>query len=87
VLKAPSSNFIGFQLEAPFRKGREKLPWVTNVEKLADGGPVGINWTSSNLNRPWFGGSSCIPNTDTCNGNAWRKVIVDGLNQASVGAC
>jgi hypothetical protein len=87
VLKAPASNFIGFQLDAPFRKGRERLAWVTNVEKLADGRAVGINWTSSNLNRAWFGGSSCIPNTDTCNGNAWRKVIVDGLNQASVGAC
>lgn len=86
VLKAPASNFIGFQLDAPFR-GREQLAWVTNVEKLADGGAVGINWTSSNLNRTWFAGSSSIPNTDTCNGNAWRKVIVDGLNQASVGAC
>ena len=58
-----------------------------NVDKLADGGAIGINWTSSNLNRPGFGGSSCIPNTDACNGNAWRKVIVDGLNQASVAAC
>jgi hypothetical protein len=83
VLEAPSSNFIGFALDAPFEKGREKLPWVTNVKKLADGGPVGINWTSSNLNRSWFGGSSAIPNSDTCNGKAWRKVIVDGLNQAS----
>jgi hypothetical protein len=61
--------------------------WVTNVDKLADGGRVGINWTSANLNNAWFGGNSCIPNTDTCNGNAWRKVIVDGLNQASIGAC
>jgi hypothetical protein len=87
VLKAPWSNFIGFALDAPFEQGREKLAWVSNVDKLADGGPVGINWTSSNLNRPWFGGSSSIPSTDTCNGKAWRKVIVDGLNQASVGAC
>jgi len=87
VLQAPSSNFIGFALDAPFKQGREKLAWVTNIAKLADGGPVGIDWTSSNLNRVWFGGSSCIPNTDTCNGNAWRKVIIDGLNQASVSAC
>jgi hypothetical protein len=86
VLEAPASNFIGFELDTPF-KGREGLVWVTNVKKLADGHPVGINWSSPNLNRPWFGGSSCIPNTDTCNGTAWRKVIVDGLNQASVGAC
>ena len=87
VLKAPVSNFIGFELDVPFGQGRAKLPWVTNVNKLADGKPLGINWTSSNINRPWFGGNSCIPNSDTCNGNAWRKVIVDGLNQASVGAC
>jgi hypothetical protein len=87
VLKAPVSNFIGFELDTPFGQGRERLAWVTNVNKLADGRPLGINWTSSNLNRPWFGGNSCIPNSDTCNGNAWRKVIFDGLNQASVGAC
>jgi hypothetical protein len=87
VLNAPSSNFIGFELDAPYHQGREKLAWVTNVDKLADGAPVGVNWTSSNLNRPWFGGSSSIPNSDACNGSAWRKVIVDGLNQASVGAC
>lgn len=87
VLKAPASNFIGFELDTPFGQGRERLAWVTNVSKLADGKPLGINWTSSNLNRPWFGGNSCIPNSETCNGNAWRKVIVDGLNQASVGAC
>ena len=71
----------------PFKQGREKLAWVSNVDKLADGAPAGINWTSSNLNRTWFGGSSCIPGTDTCNGKAWRKIIVDGLNQASVAAC
>jgi len=87
VLKAPMSNFIGFELDAPFDKGRAKLPWVTNVAKLADGGPIGINWTSSNLNPIWFGGNSSIPNTDACNGSAWRKVIVDGLHQASIGAC
>jgi hypothetical protein len=87
VLRAPTSNFIGFELDAPFDKGRAKLPWVTNVAKLADGGPIGINWTSSNLNPIWFGGNSCIPNTDACNGSAWRKVIVDGLHQVSIGAC
>ena len=87
VLQAPSSNFIGFQVGTPFGKGGAKLPWGTDVTKLADGGPVGINWTSSNLNRAWFGGSNSIPNDETCNGAAWRKVIVDGLNQASIGAC
>jgi len=87
VLGAPSLGFIGFQVGAPFGKGRAKLQWITDLEKLADGGPVGINWTSSNLNRTWFGGSSSIPNDETCNGAAWRKVIVQGLNQASVAAC
>jgi hypothetical protein len=87
VLEAPSSNFIGFAVDAPFGKGRERLAWVTNVKALADGKPAGINWTSSNLNRSWFGGSNCIPNTEACNGQAWRKVIVDGLYQASVAAC
>jgi hypothetical protein len=87
VIDAPSLNFIGFQISAPFGAGRSKLPWVSDVTKLADGGPVGINWTSSNLNRAWFGGSSSIPSGDVCNGAAWRKIIVDGLNQASVAAC
>ncbi|HEY2247530.1 MAG TPA: hypothetical protein VGH70_08825 [Bradyrhizobium sp.] len=87
VIEAPSLNFIGFQVGAPFGKGRAKLQWVTDIAKLADGGPVGINWTSSNLNRAWFGGSNSIPNGETCNGAAWRKVIVEGLHQASVAAC
>jgi hypothetical protein len=87
VLKAPSSNFIGFELDAPFGQDRSKLAWVTNLDKLADGAPVGINWTSTNLNPVWFGGNSSVPNTDTCNGRAWRKVIIDGLNQASVDTC
>ena len=90
VLQAPWSAFIGFALEAsagPPAKNAPQSAWLTKVDKLADGAPVGIDWTSSNLNRPWFGGSSWIPNNETCNGAAWRKVIVDGLNQASVGAC
>jgi hypothetical protein len=87
VLGAPSFNFIGFQVGAPFGKRRARLQWVTDVAKLADGGPVGINWTSSNLNRAWFGGSNSIPDGETCNGAAWRKVIVEGLHQASVAAC
>jgi hypothetical protein len=41
----------------------------------------------SNLNAPWFGGSRYIPKADTCNGNKWRALIIDGLNQASVGMC
>ncbi len=90
VLQAPWSNFIGFALEASAAQKANSPPqpaWATRLDKLADGAPVGIDWTSSNLNRAWFGGSSWIPKDETCNGAAWRKVIVDGLNQASVAAC
>ena len=62
-----------------------KFPWFTNV-KLADAS-VGIDWTSSNLNNGWFGGSRTIPSTADCNGGQWRKLIVDGLNQASAAIC
>ena len=48
VIAAPSLSFIGFQVHSRVGKGRTKLPWVSDVAKLADGGPVGINWTSSN---------------------------------------
>jgi hypothetical protein len=90
VLQAPWSAFIGFALEASAAPAKNSPPepvWATKLDKLADGAPVGIDWTSSNLNRSWFGGSSWIPADETCNGAAWRKVIVDGLNQASVAAC
>lgn len=87
VLKAPPNAFIGFAADDPFDKLEAKLGLYTNIAKLADGKPIGIDWASSNLNHAWFGGSRAIPATDTCNGKAWRKLIVDGLNQASVGAC
>jgi hypothetical protein len=88
VLVAPWQSFIGFRVDAPFPGNNNPLrPWRTNVDKLADGKPVGIEWTSSNMNAPWFGGSQWIPPTDDCKGNAWRKLIIDGINQASVGLC
>jgi hypothetical protein len=87
VLQAPLPAFIGFAVDTPFSKLEAKLGLYSNVDKLSDGKPVGIDWASSNLNHPWFGGDRQIPATDSCNGNAWRKLIVDGLNQASVGAC
>jgi hypothetical protein len=87
VIAAPSLSFIGFQVHSRVGKSRAKLPWVSDVAKIADGGPVGINWTSSNLNRAWFGGSNSIPNGDACNGAAWRRIIVEGLSLASVAAC
>ncbi len=86
-LEAPLASFVGFRVDAAFNLQDSRRPWFTNVAKLADGKPVGVAWTSSNLNAPWFGGSQWIPNTDPCKGNAWRALILDGLNQASVGLC
>jgi hypothetical protein len=87
VLQAPWASFIGFQVDTPFDTADARRDWFTNVDKLADGHGVGIDWTSSNLNNAWFGGSNWIPGSETCNGKAWRQIIVDGLQQASVGAC
>ncbi len=85
-LQAPGATFIGFQVDAPYSQLEATFDWFTNV-KLADGKSVGIDWTSSNLNNPWFGGNRCIPIDQTCNGAPWRKLIVDGLNQTSTGMC
>jgi hypothetical protein len=87
VLQAAPTMFIGFAADVPFDTLEAKLGLYSNVARLDDGKPAGIDWASSNLNHPWFGGSRQIPSTDTCDGAAWRKLIVDGLNQASVGAC
>jgi hypothetical protein len=86
VLDAPWSTFIGFTVDVPY-KPSDVNAWCSNAGKLADGSTIGIDWTSNNLNRPWFGGSPWIPNSDACHGNAWRKLIVAGINQASVAAC
>jgi len=87
VLQAPYQSFVGFRVDASFNLQDSRRPWFTNVDKLADGKPIGIAWTSSNLNAPWFGGNQWIPNNDDCKGNAWRALIVDGVNQASAGLC
>lgn len=87
VLQAPYQSFVGFRVDAPFNLQDSRRPWFTNVAKLTDGKGVGIAWTSDNMNDPWFGGSRWIPNTDDCKGNAWRALIIDGVNQASVGLC
>lgn len=86
-LEVPTSAFIGFRLDEPFGSDDARRAWFTNVDRLADRKEVGIAWTSSNLNHPWFGGSRWIPKDDTCNGAAWRKLIVDAVDQASVSAC
>lgn len=87
VLQAPWPMFIGFMVDEPFNTSDSRLAWFSNVDRLADGKGVGIDWTSSNLNRAWFGDSSWIPNAAACNGKAWRALIADGLNQASSGVC
>jgi len=86
-LQAPTAMFIGFQVDVPYSRVEGRFDWFTNVDKLADGKGVGIDWTSSNLNQSWFGGSRFIPNKDTCYGAAWRKLIVDGLMRASTLSC
>jgi hypothetical protein len=86
-LQAPTPMFIGFHVDVPHSPVEGRFDWFSNVPKLADGKGVGIDWTSSNLNQSWFGGSRFIPNKDTCNGPAWRKLIVDGLMQASTPSC
>jgi hypothetical protein len=87
VLQAPQPMFIGFAADVPYSQLEARLGLYSNIEKLADGKPLGIDWASSNLNHAWFGGSRAIPADDACNGRAWRALIVEGLNQASSSAC
>ncbi|MCC2654375.1 MAG: hypothetical protein K0Q60_4541, partial [Microvirga sp.] len=87
VLVVPRSSFIGFTVDEPFSEGRERMTTLFTNGKLPDATRIGINWTVSNLNRPWFAGSSVIPHSDTCNGSAWRKLIIEGLKHASAGGC
>jgi hypothetical protein len=87
VLQAPWTSFIGFQVDVPFKAAQARLAWFTNVDRLADGEGVGIDWTSVGLNELWFDGSRWIPSTDACGGAAWRQMIIDGLNKASTGVC
>jgi hypothetical protein len=86
VLQATPAWFIGFLVDNLLSDSDARQDWFSNVDQLADGAGVGIDWTSPNLNNPWFGGSRWIP-TDTCDGSTWRNLIVAGLQQASVPAC
>jgi len=79
VLKAPWQNFISFSVGAAFVRGAQKRPWHTNLDNI--GGCIGIGWTSSNLNHPWFAGSRWIP--DRGDGKYWRARIIEGVRQAS----
>ena len=87
VLQAPWSMFIGFTVDVPYKPAETANAWCSNVGKLADGSAVGVDWTSSNLNRPWFAGSPWIPDSNACHGSVWRKVIAEGIKRASVAAC
>jgi hypothetical protein len=80
VLKAPRQSFISFSVDTPSHHGGQKRPWQSNVDNIGNGS-VGIGWTSSNLNHPWFGGSRWIPDDE--NGQFWRARIIEGLRQAS----
>jgi hypothetical protein len=86
VVQAPWQSFIGFLVDQPHIGDDARRDWFSNA-KLADGAGIGIDWTSHNLNNPWFGGSHWIPKSDDCNGKAWRQLIITALNQASTGAC
>jgi hypothetical protein len=86
VIQAPRPAFIGFIVNVPYDEARTKTKRCTNY-LLNDGKQAGINWTSSNLNHPYFAGSRLIPSTSLCNGSRWRALIVEGLKAASTGAC
>ena len=79
-------QFLGFVVAAPTNDWRSKLSRYTEG-RLSDGKSVQIGWTVSNLNRPWFAGNPTIPHDETCNGAKWRKVIIEGLKQATIQQC
>jgi len=80
VLKAPWQSFISCALEAPVAREIGTAPWHSNVE--IGGATIGVRWTSSNLNHPWFAGSRWIPESD--DGQIWRSRIIDGVRRAAV---
>ena len=80
VLKTPHQSFISFSVGAPFVRGAQKWPWHTNLDGIG-GSSIGIGWTSSNFNHPWFAGSHWIP--DGGNGKYWRARIIEGIRQAA----
>jgi hypothetical protein len=79
VLKAPWQSFISCTLDAPVAREIGTWPWHNNVE--IGEATIGISWTSSNLNHPWFAGSRWIPEND--DGQIWRSRIIDGVRRAA----
>jgi len=61
--------FIGFQVDVPYSKVEGRFDG-SPMSQLADGKGVGIDWTSSNLNQSWFGGSRFIPTRHLL----WRRL-------------
>jgi hypothetical protein len=78
VLKAPREGFIAFSAGAPFESGAQKWPWHTNVDGIR-GRSIGIGWTSSNFNHPWFCGSHWIP--DHGSGSISRARIIERIRE------
>ena len=79
VLQAPWQSFISCTLDMPIAREIGGWPWHSDVE--IDGATVGVRWTSSNLNHPWFAGSRWIPENDE--GQIWRARIIDGVRRAA----
>ncbi len=80
VLKAPRQGFIAFSVGAPFTSGAQKWPWHTNVDDIR-GRSIGIGWTSSNFNHPWFAGSHWVP--DNGSGKIWRARIIESIRRVA----
>ena len=79
VLQAPWQSFISCTLDMPIAREIGAWPWHSNVE--IGGATIGVRWTSSNLNHPWFAGSRWIPESD--DGQIWRARIIDGVRRAA----
>ena len=79
VLLAPWRGFISCALDMPIPREIGKWPWYSNVAVGQE--IIGIHWTSSNFNDPWFAGSRWIPENDA--GKIWRARIIDGIRRAA----
>ncbi len=77
VLGVPRENFISFSLGKPLVNGAQNHPWQGNL--VLRGTSVGIGWTSSNLNHPWFAGSRWIP--ERGEGARWRAHVIEELRR------
>jgi hypothetical protein len=79
VLKAPWQSFVSCTLDAPVAREIGTSPWHSNL--VSGDVTVGLRWTSSNLNHPWFAGSRWIP--ESVDGQVWRARIIDGVRRAA----